>query len=93
MTNEQLITEWVDRITAHNRRSESEWTVRFAIDGQQLVEKAVKGLDALHASIVPRGGPLEYLASFPSALARNVSVVLVEQGAQLCPDQTVPSEL
>ena len=88
MTNEQTVDAWVDAITAHNHGNKGAWTARFELDGAQLVERAVKRLEAIGMTMTPNGGPLEYIVSFPSLSAREVSTILVSEGAWLCPDQT-----
>jgi hypothetical protein len=89
MTNEEKIGGWVDVIAAHNYGNRQAWTARFEIDGVQLVEQAVKRLDAIGVTMSSNGAPREYVATFPSPAAREVSTILVEEGAWICPEQNL----
>ena len=89
MTNEETIDAWVDAVTAHNHGKAGAWTARFELDGKQLIEDAVKRLDAIGATMTSNGGPRQFVAAFPGSSAREVASVLVDQGAWICSDQTL----
>ncbi|MEO6601928.1 MAG: hypothetical protein ABIQ16_18765 [Polyangiaceae bacterium] len=89
MRIEDQIEAWIDSIAAHNHANAGPWTARFELDGTQLVEQAVKRLDAMGVTMGPNGGPREYVATFPSLSAREVVSILVNGGARLSSDQTL----
>ena len=88
MNNAERLDAWLETVTAHNHANHDAWTARFEIDGVRLVEQAVKRLAAIGVTMGPNGGPLEYIATFTSANAREVAAVLVDEGAWICSDQT-----
>lgn len=89
MSNAELSEIWIATATTINEPQADMWSLRFVIDGVQLVEQAVKRLDAIGVTMRPNGGPMEYLVEFPPPVVLEVVTTLVDQGANLCAEQSL----